>query len=327
MDLKTGLLLLSCLSKDNPAMNLVLDEIKKINAFIRKPVEFFSEPLSRTEKIRIFFVALLYKTLVIGLILALLYVIDKYLLALRQPLLNMRLWTLLLYAVIIAPLLEELIFRLPLRYQQNWLWRKVEHLFRLEPGVFWTRNYRYILYTSVLLFGIIHLANYSNTEFFFFLIAPLVVGSQLFGGLILSYTRLKLGFWWSVAKHSLWNGLVILLSLAFFHDKEIARITEQDLTLSLHELSYLDRKAQSFKISRLENGLIDFLEVSNNSVQQLIDSLYRDDQLEVLNDSWISLKLLAPAGFDQQALLGVLKEQYRMESTENRLSQSSGLKR
>ncbi|WP_134089938.1 CPBP family intramembrane glutamic endopeptidase [Olivibacter sp. XZL3] len=306
-------------------MNLVLDEIKKINAFIREPVEFFSEPLSRIEKVRIFFIAFLYKLVVVCLFLAILYMVDKYLMVLRQPLLNMRLWVYLLFAIIVAPLLEELIFRLPLRYHQNWLWRKIERLFGLEPSVFWKKNYRYILYTCVLLFGVIHLVNYSNSEFFFYLIAPVIVGSQLFGGLILSYTRLKLGFWWSVVKHGLWNALVILLSLTFFHNKEVVRITEKDVNLSLHELGYLDKKAQSFKISRLENGLIDFLEVSNSSVQQLIDSLYLDDELKVLNDTWISLKLQAPEGYDQQALLRVLKEQYQITSTENRAVPSSVL--
>ncbi|MFC6100435.1 CPBP family intramembrane glutamic endopeptidase [Olivibacter domesticus] len=295
-------------------MHAVLDEIKKINTFIKQPVEFFPEQLTRKDKIRVFLSAILYKVLFVGFILVILYMIEKYLFVFQMPLLGTKLWVIFLYAVILAPLFEELIFRLPLRYNKNWIWRKIESLFRLQPQVFWLQNYKYILYTFVFLFGIVHLMNYTNKEFLFFLIAPLIVGSQLFGGLLLSYTRLKLGFWWGVAQHSIWNGLIITLSLILFHNKEVVNINREGFALSIHELGYLDKQEQVFELSQLKNGSVDLLEVKNGSIQQLMDSLYRDDHLVVLSDTWMNLTLKAPKGIDKKVLLNVLKEQYHIKS-------------
>lgn len=294
-------------------MRFILQEIKKINAFIQQPVEFFPELLGVKNKARVFLATISYDALFVGVATAILYMVDKYLLVLQWPLLDMRLWVIFLGAVVIAPLFEELVFRLPLRYNKNWIWRKMEKLFHLEQRVFWTKNYRYILYTFVFLFGMLHLVNYSNKEFLFYLITPLIVGSQLFGGLLLSYVRLKLGFWWGVAHHGIWNGLVIILSLILFHNKEVVSVKQEGFTLSIHELVYLDSKEKVFKLSHLENGLINLLEVKNNSVQQLVDSLYADDHLVVLNDTWMNLTLKAPKGIDKNVLLDVLKEQYHIK--------------
>lgn len=295
-------------------MQAILYEIKKINRFIKHPVEFFSEQLTGKDKVRVFLAALLYKVLFVSVILSLLYVVDKYLLVLQMPLSDTKLWMIFLYAVIISPLFEEIIFRLPLRYDKSWVWRKIESLFRLEPRVLWTQNYSYILYTSVFLFGIIHLTNYGNKEILFYLIAPLIVGSQLFGGLLLSYTRLKLGFWWGFAQHGIWNGSIIFLSLMLFHNKEVVNINQEEFTLLIHELGYLDKKEQKFELSRLENGSINLLEVQNGSVQQLMDSLYADDHFVVLSDTWMNLTLKAPKGLDKKLLINVLKEQYHIKS-------------
>ncbi|QNL47831.1 CPBP family intramembrane metalloprotease [Olivibacter sp. SDN3] len=294
-------------------MNLIPREIKKINAFIKQPAEYLQERLTAKDKVRIFLVAISYKALFTGMVLFIIYLVDRYLLVLRGPLLSMQLWVILLYAVIIAPLFEELVFRLPLRYDRNWLWRKIEGWFRLKPRIFWAKNYRYILYTFVAVFGLIHLSNYSNEEFLFYLMAPLIVGSQLFGGLLLSYTRLKLGFWWGVAQHGCWNGMIIMLSLLLFHNKEVLQINREDLALSIHELGYLDRSEQVFRVSQLENGTINGIELKNSSLQQIIDSLYADNHLAVLNDTWLNLKLKAPKGIDRAVLLDVLKKQYRIK--------------
>ena len=95
-----------------------------------------------------------------------------------------------LSAVLIAPFIEELIFRYPLQKVKN-------------------KQYRIILYiVSSLLFGFIHIINYdlneSHLKYLFIITSP-----QIFTGFVLGFIRLKYGFWYSVLNHSLYNFIIL----------------------------------------------------------------------------------------------------------------------
>ncbi len=184
------------------------EEVKKINQFIVKPKEFLEPSLSSKEKIQVFLNAFFYHAAITyPIILPLILFIDQFVLTLEEVDLEWGPMKIILAMVVIAPLFEELIFRLPLRHKWNWLWRVTEFIFRLTPGQLWTQIYPYIIYVFAIIFALVHLTNYENTGIVFLLIAPVLVSSQFLGGLIMSYIRLKLGFWWGVAFHSLWNAI------------------------------------------------------------------------------------------------------------------------
>ena len=88
--------------------------------------------------------------------------------------------------VLISPLLEELLFRYPLKF------------------VIDKKYSRWLIILFCIGFGLIHLTNYkidsSHIPFI-----PLIVIVQIYGGFMFSFIRLKYGFWYSVLLHVIHN--------------------------------------------------------------------------------------------------------------------------
>jgi membrane protease YdiL (CAAX protease family) len=98
--------------------------------------------------------------------------------------------TILFLAFIVAPIVEETIFRAPL------IWFKKSKYFSLA------------LYMSIFLFGLIHLFNYAdygNALWF----APLLFLPQLITGVFLSFIRVRMGLSEAMLFHALFN-LILL---------------------------------------------------------------------------------------------------------------------
>lgn len=68
---------------------------------------------------------------------------------------------------------------------------------------FFQRHIAAYFYLSSIIFGLIHLTNYTNMPPLW--MAPLLVAPQLVGGLIFGYIRIRMGFWWAVLAHLLTN--------------------------------------------------------------------------------------------------------------------------
>lgn len=94
------------------------------------------------------------------------------------------------WAVLFAPLTEELLFRAPLVLFKN-------------------KNYfRYIFYLSAILFALVHLLNFDFEEPIIWL-APLIVMPQFIAGIFMGFIRIKMGLIWSVLLHATFNGLLL----------------------------------------------------------------------------------------------------------------------
>ena len=94
--------------------------------------------------------------------------------------------------VIIAPIIEEIIFRGPL--------------------IFFKKNtyFQWVYYFSCLLFGLVHLGNFDNANDLLWL-TPLLVAPQIVMGFFLGYLRVKLGLQYAVLMHMSHNGILFLL--------------------------------------------------------------------------------------------------------------------
>lgn len=99
-----------------------------------------------------------------------------------------------IYAVIFAPLIEELIFRAPLT------------LFK-KPNYF-----RISFYTFAILFGFLHVLNYEITSNIL-VFSPILIAPQLCIGLYLGFIRIRFGLLWSIALHATYNGFLAILFL------------------------------------------------------------------------------------------------------------------
>ena len=155
--------------------------------------------------------------------------------------------------VLVAPISEEIIFRLPLR---PFLWKialagafLTQALVALLPGVWFLMPlwlgltvlafycfvarrqkqafqvvYRrfggWIFYTVAILFGAVHIANYDATVWQWL---PVLVLPQITIGLWLGFVRLRYGFWWAVIAHGFHNGCFLLpvLLIKLFGSAEI----------------------------------------------------------------------------------------------------------
>ncbi len=94
------------------------------------------------------------------------------------------------FAVLLAPVLEELIFRAPLGLFKN------------------SKYFKHTFYISVLLFGLIHVGNYGNIEGYYWLV-PVLVAPQISAGIFLGFIRTKLGLVWSMLLHAAHNLILI----------------------------------------------------------------------------------------------------------------------
>ncbi|TXD50887.1 MULTISPECIES: CPBP family intramembrane glutamic endopeptidase [unclassified Polaribacter] len=100
-----------------------------------------------------------------------------------------------LFAVVLAPLLEELFFRAPLT------------LFK-DPKIF-----KWAFYTFAIIFGMIHISNFGIT-LNVILLAPILVAPQIILGGYLGFIRVRFGLLWSIALHAFYNGVLMALTLA-----------------------------------------------------------------------------------------------------------------
>lgn len=96
--------------------------------------------------------------------------------------------------VVVAPVLEELLFRGPLTWFSG------------------TRYFGVAFYASAVLFGFVHLVNFADPASHAAL-TGLMVAPQMVLGLGLGVIRLTCGLRWSMASHSLHNAVVLSLGV------------------------------------------------------------------------------------------------------------------
>jgi len=136
-----------------------------------------------------------------------------------------------IFGVVLAPLIEESIFRLHLDLKRsNVIWSLVLSFLTFRNNwvpfaltflylVFLlfavlrkkTPKLKWVIFSSAVLFGLAHMANYPDFDYgrYFYLI-PFLVGSQVCGGLVLSYIRLNFGMKWAIFNHVSFNAILFL---------------------------------------------------------------------------------------------------------------------
>ena len=98
-------------------------------------------------------------------------------------------------AVIVAPLFEELIFRGPLT------------LFKRKKA------FKIAFYTLTILFGLIHISNFTMTKNVL-LLTPILVLPQILLGGYLGFIRVRFDLGWSIALHACYNGVLMLITFS-----------------------------------------------------------------------------------------------------------------
>ena len=93
-------------------------------------------------------------------------------------------------AVVLAPLLEELLFRGPMIFFQR------------------SRFFKFIFYLLTLSFGFYHLINF-EVGTTVILLSPILVAPQIIVGAILGFIRVRFGLLWAILLHASYNLILI----------------------------------------------------------------------------------------------------------------------
>ena len=127
------------------------------------------------------------------------------------------------FAVIMAPLLEEVMFRLILRFRSNFLilWSihigvalhlgQKRSLLKTARKV-WDKFYGWIFYLMAAAFGLMHIMNF-EPSLNIYLLAPILVAPQILIGINLGYLRVRFGLIWSILFHAFYNGVLMSIAL------------------------------------------------------------------------------------------------------------------
>lgn len=269
------------------------DFLQDFKRFVRNPEQALEGSTDRP--FQLFAAALAADILfVASFTLPVIYLIDRYVLKLRfspgytEP---TTLVVMILSVAVLAPILEEILFRYPLKFARG-------------------RSLKILIHVSSLAFGFVHLINYANREILFFLLSPLIFSSQLIGGFIFAYLRLKLGLRWSILSHATFNGLALGLAILFTHGNVTLDESTEHYTLYVKEYMYVGTEPARLDIRRT-NGGIDTLLVRQASLQAVIDSLMGHGTY--VDDAIVDIDFNADTPMATDSLMNLFRKEYRIE--------------
>jgi hypothetical protein len=147
----------------------------------------------------------------------------------------------------------------------------------------------------------------------FFILSPFIILSQLFGGLVITFIRVRLNFFWGVLYHWLWNFVVVIaipISENVFTETYIEK--KSTYTIAIEEKPYFDKEKQhTIKIDSV-NGKIHSLNVQQFSIQHVLDTLYKKEKYYV-DDVLINLNFKSKQGLKKEEFIKILKKEYEIE--------------
>lgn len=264
--------------------------IQDINQFIVRPNDTKLD-INFYQKTSIFLSAFLYKILVASVFIALLFIIDEYFYELDNSISSKKLtfFNAFISMVIAAPLIEEFLFRFPLKYKRNYIFIGIEKVFRINLYPFWQKYFRIIYYLFAVGFGYLHLTNYKNVGIILILLSPLIIGTQIWGGLVYGYLRLKLGFLWSVLGHAL-NNFIVIIILILTHNAIALDLKNEQMEVKVTRLSFVDDAPISKRYFKNNiSGDIDSLFFKKTEMQEFLNQIYGSNKLKTKENGIVNL--------------------------------------
>ena len=208
-------------------------------------------------------------------------------------------------AVVLAPIFEEIGFRLILR--RNF---PIKYIFSQK---LWDKIFPFLVYASSVIFGFVHLTNYTNDGFWFYVFSPIIISYQLIGGLVTAFIRVKYNFFYGMLYHLLWNASLIFPLIFINNFSSPYQEKTEKYSIEISEKYFFDEdEKQVFKIDSLQ-GKIYKIEVEQYSFQHFLDSLYQGNKHQI-NDAFIKMKFDSQKGVTKEEFIEILKKEYDIES-------------
>jgi len=267
--------------------------------FIKQPKDFRD---TSGNKWRIFFTLFLAELSLLIVYVPIVYLIDNYIAVEEAVDLNLNIILSFLLLVLAIPFIEEVFFRLGLRRTGL-----VEIFFSEQQ---WKKYFPLFIYSSAIIFGLVHISNYANFSWLFILVSPVLILTQLVGGFILSYLRVRFNFWIGFLYHALWNftAIFILGSIAMLFVNDID-IKTNDYELDIKHQSFvslIDEKIITFQ--QTEEGNLQMIQSDEYSVKEMLEMVDVNFDNYIPESYIIELNFKSTNGISKDSLLILLQE-------------------
>lgn len=211
----------------------------------------------------------------------------------------------ILYMLLLFPILEELIFRLPLKFKYNIVALVINKISDGRVKPIWYNYYKYIFYFFVIVFGILHLTNYEAFSKTFILISPLLVLSQTFGGFLLSFLRIRIGLVWSILTHIFFNSIIIIIGIAFMHNSTLLDISNDKIeTFEITSLAYAKYKHLYYD-DLIVNDTVFYFRADQYNLQRMLDSL-NIENIKLITRGYINAEFRSDVGLTRDEIKEIL---------------------
>ncbi len=287
--------------------------IKELWEFGKSPYEVEYTNYNFKEKVKLLFKVLL---LDFGLVLILspllIYLYENVITETVSPIDFLNIKDSILWGVLILPVIEELIFRLPLVYKHNFIAIFLNKITKGKFRNFWIRFYKYIFYTSVILFGLLHFLNLEDYRVIAILLIPILTISQLFGGFLLGFLRIKIGLIWSIIAHSSFNLTLFLIAFIFFHNIDLVNISNDKI--EMFKITNLEFKEKDYYyFDKLEyNDTLFFIIAHNYNLETILDTLDIDNS-KLDTKAKVNLEFRSKKGLTRDELIDILVKESILE--------------
>lgn len=268
--------------------------------------------ISNAQKLRVLFQLVIIDALMVLPFFAMAYFIHYYVLKLLGPIETLNMAGLLFLGVLVVPFVEELLFRFPLTYKRNYLARGLDYFLGGKIERNWPSFFKYFMYTMAFLFGIMHLWNYDNREVLFFALGPLITGSQLLGGLVLSYSRIKLGFVWSFLQHAIYNLTIFAVMLSVYQNESIIDLNAEEYSLKVNGFYCPDEFAYSFDFD-ISNDTIYHIKSYQYAFNGVFETLGMDSVV-AYDDFIMDMEFESEKGMHKSEFVKLLEEYIEFEN-------------
>src|SRR5690554_5814834 len=269
--------------------------------FIKKPQDF---PDTKSNKWKVFFTLFVAELLLLVVYLPAAALLDKYVVLEQSIDLSSSAIGSLFLFVLLIPLIEEVIFRLGLR--RKYL---IEAIFDEKA---WHRWFPFFVYSSTVVFGLVHITNYANTQWIVFALAPFIILTQLVGGFIMAYLRVRFNFWLGFLYHAVWNFTMIFVisGIVFLFFTEDTHIKTDDYELEIKEKMFESLSGSKTISYKADDDTIYFIESEQYNMGKLLEIISPANKEYIAKPSTVVvLKFEAEKGISKDSLLILLEQE------------------
>lgn len=170
-------------------------------------------------------------------------------------------------------------------------------------------------YSSVLAFGFVHITNYEFTSIWIYILAPVLVITQIIGGAIMSYLRVRFNFWLGFLYHALWNFIAFFIIdgsnyLLNIDKVEIKNDTYELVVEPVQFLSLSESKRIEYTAGK---DSVFIVKAKYQTTEELLEGLSLNNFEFKGNSKLIHLYFKSEKGIHKDSLLSILEKEGYIE--------------